>query len=174
MHIPERLPYSIRGLDLMCQYVCGLMDGRTMAEIGVWTGAGTRVFSKHFTKIYAVDPWSSDEPEIAGEYNMAAVEGVFDYRFTGNDAIVKIKKKSLDAADDFENESLDMVYIDAIHELNAVRRDIDAWKPKVKKGGFLCGHDHESRFPGVVAAVEDNFPDGVIVFPDHSWVVRIC
>jgi cephalosporin hydroxylase len=42
----------------------------------------------------------------------------------------------------FENNSLDFVYIDANHAYNYVVQDIELWYPKVKKGGYLCGHDY--------------------------------
>jgi hypothetical protein len=42
----------------------------------------------------------------------------------------------------FEDESLDFVYIDANHAYSFVKQDISLWWPKVKKGGWICGHDY--------------------------------
>lgn len=39
----------------------------------------------------------------------------------------------------------DLVYIDAAHDYKSVRRDIDAWWPRVKSGGMLGGHDYENK-----------------------------
>ena len=44
-------------------------------------------------------------------------------------------------SDIFSDESLDFVYIDANHAYDFVKQDIELWWPKVKKGGWLCGHD---------------------------------
>ena len=49
----------------------------------------------------------------------------------------------MDALKDFENRSLDFVYIDANHDVQHVMEDIAGWINKVKKGGILAGHDFE-------------------------------
>lgn len=55
------------------------------------------------------------------------------------------------------DESLDFVFIDADHSYDAVSDDIFKWKPKVRPGGWLGGHDYNKKFPGVVAAVDRVF-----------------
>jgi predicted O-methyltransferase YrrM len=64
---------------------------------------------------------------------------------------------SAKTAENYPDESLDAVFIDADHEYEAVARDIDAWAPKVRPGGTLAGHDFTPHFPGVVAAVTERF-----------------
>ena len=58
----------------------------------------------------------------------------------------------------YDNASLDFCFIDADHAYESVSKDIDAWRPKVKRGGILAGHDyiHEPGF-GVVQAVNERF-----------------
>lgn len=71
-----------------------------------------------------------------------------------------VNKTSLEAAQEFNDESLDFVYIDADHSYKSVVEDIQAWKQKVKRGGILSGHDYDSHFtPDVVKAVEEFFPE---------------
>lgn len=53
-----------------------------------------------------------------------------------------IRKYSMDAVGDFEDGSLDFVYIDANHELPFVVNDIIHWAKKVRKGGVVSGHDY--------------------------------
>lgn len=65
---------------------------------------------------------------------------------------------SWDGAKFYGNASLDYVYIDADHHYEAVVRDIDAWLPKVKRGGVIAGHDF-AEYPGfgVIKAVMERF-----------------
>lgn len=56
-----------------------------------------------------------------------------------------IKATSVYAASKLEYEVFDLVYIDAFHEREAVLADLNAWWPKVKKGGILSGHDYEMK-----------------------------
>jgi predicted O-methyltransferase YrrM len=55
---------------------------------------------------------------------------------------VIIESDSSEAASQFPDEHFDFVFIDADHTLNGVRKDFAAWAPKVKPGGWLCGHDY--------------------------------
>merc|ERR1712217_308009 len=51
-----------------------------------------------------------------------------------------LEMDSVEAADEFEDHSLDFVYIDAEHN-DRVALDLKAWEPKLRKGGILAGHD---------------------------------
>lgn len=52
-----------------------------------------------------------------------------------------IRKYSMDAVKDFEDNSLDFVYIDANHKFASVVEDIHYWQKKIRPGGIICGHD---------------------------------
>ena len=66
-----------------------------------------------------------------------------------------IRKFSLDGAKDFEDDSLDFIFIDATHTYEQVLEDMHAWIPKVRKGGLICGDDYNKKFPGVEQAVKE-------------------
>jgi hypothetical protein len=74
-----------------------------------------------------------------------------------------LKISSLDAVKKFRDESLDFVFIDASHEYEDVKKDIEAWLPKVKPGGILAGHDYHGDendwFPGVKQAVNESLTE---------------
>lgn len=57
-----------------------------------------------------------------------------------------------DAAELFEDESLDFVFIDGLHTFEQVTKDMKNYYPKVKKGGLFCGHDF-NVIPAVNMAV---------------------
>ena len=52
---------------------------------------------------------------------------------------------STDAAQRYEDEFFDVVYIDADHTFASVFADLEAWAPKLKDGGRLMGHDYTDR-----------------------------
>ncbi|CAE8699620.1 unnamed protein product, partial [Polarella glacialis] len=60
---------------------------------------------------------------------------------------------SLSASDLVADGSMDLVFLDARHDYEAVSDDIQAWRPKVRPGGILSGHDFSWMFPTVAMAV---------------------
>ena len=52
-----------------------------------------------------------------------------------------IMQKSEEAVQSFEDGSLDAIYIDACHQFDCVQNDIQMWRPKLKPGGLISGHD---------------------------------
>lgn len=71
-------------------------------------------------------------------------------------------ESSVDVSKKIEDNSLDIVYIDADHTYEHCLEDIKCWQPKVKKGGILCGHDYGTFFwKGVKQAVDESFPIGL-------------
>lgn len=83
------------------------------------------------------------------------------------------------AASTIARQSLDFAFIDADHSYEAVARDIAAWRPCIKPGGLLCGHDYRSPYPwtqGVTRAVDEfaqqeNLP--IDLGEDHTWFIKI-
>ncbi len=64
------------------------------------------------------------------------------------------------------------VWIDAVHDYEHVTEDIKAWKPLIRPGGILGGHDHTGAWPGVEKAVKEAFPNGYQQ-SGSSWWVRL-
>jgi len=84
-----------------------------------------------------------------------------------------IEKPTVDAAADIEDGSLDLVFIDANHTYEGCRDDILAWRPKLRAGGWLTGHDYfPEAFPGVVKAVDELVP-GFKLEGDYVWMAQI-
>lgn len=117
---------------------------RSGAEIGVFKGLYSKWLLKSIPglKLYGVDSWSHYQgyrdyvdDELKKAYNEAK-ENVRGYD------CVLIEGKSNDAVKQFEDESLDFVYIDANHSYEYVVQDIALWSKKVRKGGIVCGHDY--------------------------------
>lgn len=64
-----------------------------------------------------------------------------------------IKDFSALAYSEFENNSVDFVYVDGNHDFNYVLMDILLWLPKIRKGGVMSGHDYKHPV-GVKEAVD--------------------
>jgi hypothetical protein len=75
-----------------------------------------------------------------------------------------------EVVEEFEDHSLDFVFIDADHRYEPCRKDILLWKPKVRPGGFLMGHDiHEV---GVLRAVKECCPNFEATNDYLCWVEK--
>lgn len=80
---------------------------------------------------------------------------------------------SSDSAEQFEDGSIDAVWIDAAHGYEFVKRDIAAWMPKVKPGGLIGGDDFDRRCPGVTQAVLERFGHSAVVPGAVWWMVQL-
>ena len=54
------------------------------------------------------------------------------------------EKDSTAALADFEDESLDFIFIDTYMTYEQAKADLESWYPKVKRGGIFAGHDWDS------------------------------
>lgn len=160
---PSRLPN-----DLIP--ICRLLPAEAIvAELGSFAGEGAEQFRKSgkVSRIVCIDHWQGE--------SMDGVRAAFEWRMRNPRLLGEVSvlaMKTSDAAPLIANESLDMVYVDASHDYASVKEDIENWLPKVKRGGFIAGHDWHLEHFGVVRAVVDTLgrPDGI--FPDTSWYKR--
>ena len=70
----------------------------------------------------------------------------------------------------FIDASLDLIFIDADHTYDSVSKDILNWRPKLRRGGFLTGHDID--WPGVKKAVDEHIIN-YDIGPDNVWYVQV-
>jgi hypothetical protein len=143
-------------------------------ELGCYQGEGTEIFANYFDKVYAVDPWqngydNTDKASYACE--MTKVEKEFDTRLSKYINVIKLKTRSIDIINTINDNSIDFVYIDAIHTYESCLSDIKLWLPKIKTNFFIGGHDYHKKWNGVMKAVDEVFGKPDLVFKDHSWVV---
>ena len=79
---------------------------------------------------------------------------------------------SVVAANEFNKESIDFLFLDANHDYEYVIKDIEAWLPKISPHGIICGHDYREGYKGVKQAVEEKFKD-FKTFPDSIWHYKL-
>ena len=138
-----------------------------VAEIGVQRGGfAIEILNlTHPRKIFLIDCWEEQDVRVYSEIHdpQEIQHRNYEYviqRFCSDERVSIIKSFSVPAALLFDNEFFDWVYIDANHAYEAVKADLEAWWPKIKKGGFIAGHDYIirddscARF-GVICAVNE-------------------
>lgn len=151
------------------------MNNMTGIEIGCYSGQSTELFinSGLFNTLYCIDPWTNGyDSNDRASFSTEDAEKVFDGRFKNNKIIKKIKDYSWNAVNNFQDESIDFIYIDGNHQYQAVKKDFELYYPKIKKGYVFSGHDYAPEY-GVYKAVNEFFKDksSFITFSDHSWMI---
>lgn len=147
--MPIVLPFDRFGGMLGLFNELGLKVG---AEIGVSKGRYSKwmLHCIKGLKLYLIDPWTaySEYVEAHDEKGQVMLDNFFEetkVRLVGKN-VEFIRKTSMEAVKDFEDESLDFVFIDGNHSFEYVIDDIAAWSKKVKKGGIVSGHDYWNSF----------------------------
>lgn len=151
------------------------------AELGVWQGATSRYLMEHCPalSLVAVDRWERvpgpPKNMETGEVNWAEkdMEGaeamaravLADYP----NRLTIIKGDTADAARIIKPNSLDFIFVDADHTTAAVVRDVQAWRPKVRPGGMILGHDAD--WPSVARARQILGFDHAAILPGNIWAV---
>lgn len=154
-----------------------------IAELGVWCGRSmcwnADIIREKKLQVAAVDTFKGTEnensplQEEAAKSNIAEqfLRNVTSFGIAEN---VSVHVNTTEAASkEFQDESLDLVFIDADHSYEAVKKDMDNWWPKLKKGGIMAGHDYAPyAYEGVVRAVNERFGSLVSDESDVWWVQK--
>jgi predicted O-methyltransferase YrrM len=150
-------------------------------ELGSWKGRSLFTVAMGLTRgarLIAVDSFTPAHtalafvptPDWVWDHFQVVVSAVRRLR---QDLHVEVVRQDTAAASDLlPNESVDVVFFDADHSLDGLARDVDAWRPKIKPGALLCGHDFSDGFPGIVRLVDERFPDRVVVPGTSIWTAR--
>jgi hypothetical protein len=158
--------------DIYSKMVDNFTGGSHFVEVGSWKGRSASylaveiINSDKTIKFDCVDTWKGSIEHIIPtspffQSELLRNEDWLYNEFMNNvqpvqSVINPIRTTSLKAATLYSDESLDFVYIDASHEYEDVIKDLHAWYPKIKKGGYIGGHDYHF-YPGVRRAVNEFF-----------------
>jgi Methyltransferase domain len=156
-------------------------------ELGAWKGKSSAylvtevVNSNKPIKVYVVDAWDGrghTNPDGSSEYNEWQEDidaGLFE-TFTKNlepvqKHYVALRKDTVAAAADFEDGTVDFVWIDTTQDYDMVNAEIQAWLPKIRSGGWIGGHDYFASPTVIGRLVAENFQH---YRTDHqSWYARV-
>jgi hypothetical protein len=142
---------------------CGVAEGLFSKQIMGWG----------VEKLYLVDMWKriegqhgdGDFPQEWHDNNLQQVRDTMSGY--SSDKYVILQGDSSQMAIQVPDNSLSLVYIDADHSYEGVKRDLNAWLSKVVVGGIIAGHDYLNPGYGANRAVNE-FATGrfdVIIIP---------
>ena len=132
------------------------MGLRVGAEIGTEKGLFAESLCKAGLKLYCIDAWTpyAGYKDYTKKSTLDSYEAEARERLKPYDAVIK-KGWSMDLVKEFEDESLDFVYIDGNHDFKHVTEDISEWGKKVRKGGIISGHDYVKVRSSIECQVKD-------------------
>ena len=166
-----------------------LPDNAVCAEIGVWQGAFSKLIVKETNpkSLHLIDPWKFQQGYPDRWYggtkarNQADMDSIYEgvvAHFAGNDSVVFHREFSHEAADQFDNDYFDWVYVDGDHSYEYVMTELELYRPKVKMQGFIAGDDYNwapsQNYP-VKRAVDEFVEAGhaeVVQIQNHSFLLR--
>ncbi len=170
--------------DIYLEMIHEAKDGYHFVEIGSWLGKSSSYMAVEIAnsgkkiQFDVVDIWDFNNCSD-NNYNdilKKNSESAFDM-FIKNINPVKnyiniIRGYSKDISVNYEDNSLDFVFIDASHDYDSVKQDLQSWYPKIKIGCVMAGHDYISDYEqNVKRAVDEFFGDTVLV-KNTSWFIR--
>lgn len=131
-------------------------------EVGSYKGRSTVCMAQVAQHVHAVDYFRS---HVNGQCQMDTYTTLDEFKANTEGLPVTIWiGSSLHACRNFGADSVDLVFIDALHTYEAVRSDILAWWKILRMGGIMCFHDYnwppQDQFPGgPTQAVNETFKD---------------
>jgi len=146
-----------------------LAKDKVCVEVGSYEGRSTVALLEVAQHVNAVDYFRSHKNGQCQEDKFTTMDK-FKENTEGADNLTVWIGSSLHACRNFEDDSIDLVFIDALHTYEAVLCDIVAWYNKLKMGGTFCFHDYMSH-PPVKKAVDTIFPK-VDVISDFAWTTK--
>jgi predicted O-methyltransferase YrrM len=168
----------IQGLNDLINYINSLENTKNLnlVEIGSYVGESTVIFAEHFKSVTSIDPFTDNYDLTDPACSYKPFDEVY-HNFLENiknyDNITHIRKTSDDSVILFDDNSIDVLYIDGLHTYEQVKKDIVNYLPKIKQSGFICGHDYHENWIGVIKAITETIVSVDKIFVDTSWLKKI-
>jgi predicted O-methyltransferase YrrM len=143
-------------------------------EVGSFQGRSTRAMvDNSIAKITCVDPWDGKTQLYNGVMLSNGTNEDYSRFFMNlyefiNNRVIPVRKRF----DQFtSDERFDFLFIDAIHEYDALLSDIKQGLPLLTPDAVIAGHDYCPSWPGVIQAVDEIFPKRKL--EDTIWYMEL-
>lgn len=135
-------------------HIINLMNYKVGVELGISYGHSTTTIIEKCTnlkKLYAIDSYQpyvdyyTSNAEV-DKYEIEIIKNIALKTFDNFEPILKNKLKVIIEDSDivlnqFKEEELDFVFLDAHLNSEHIKKDLEKWYPKVRKGGMVAIHD---------------------------------
>lgn len=139
------------------------LEFKRFVEVGVWLGKSVIYLAEELKSLNRTDVEVFAVDHFQGSVELAEMikahkgstyrQFVENLERSGCASLVKVVAlPSRQASRQFADASVDFVFIDGSHDFISVVDDITHWRPKVRSGGLVAGHD--VGYPDVKRAVE--------------------
>lgn len=170
----QTLGFKVPNVDIA--WLAGLGEKhKEIVEVGSFVGLSAAALSHHGATVHCIDTWEGSEDLIEQYYEELGRDFIF--RTFCNNAGKKLFKTIFPHVGTSEfyasiwPHQVDAVFIDASHDYDSVKKDIEIWRPHIRPGGVLCGHDYGVvGAEGVKKAVDE---DGLNALVGNIWI-RYC
>jgi hypothetical protein len=159
--------------DMISHQLISKYNLKSIVEVGVNKAFHAfELASRNDINLICIDLWpTKHHPTIQSLPGERYEEGEVNFQISSSrlepfkDRVRIIRKFSLDAAKDLENESLDMVFIDSTHTYQGLKDDIEAFWPKIRINGIIGGHDYHPHFDngGMINIIHEIFGDNILL-----------
>ena len=158
-----------------------------IVEVGSWCGRSARALADHTTgTVWCADPWNGKQVTQTKQTTTGDIlvlrkpmySDVFatflgnlsDHLATGRVQVLPVK--SLVAIKVLRHLApFDLVFLDGDHAYASIVPEIQQFRPLVRAGGILAGHDYGEVWPDVKRAVDELVPERQLV--SRIWWTRV-
>ena len=154
-----------------------LATSKHVLEIGSYRGLSAWCMAHCAKSIMCIDTfraWSNGQTQNSIEEGLTTLDAFLQAtaQFKNVDHFVGT---SMEAKSAKLRRRYDMIFLDANHEYEEVKKDIRVWWPRLWPGGVLALHDYgHDHYPGVKRAADEMFGDlGEYRPEEQNWIVTL-
>lgn len=158
----EKIPgwFALYKAIVLQRAIKRLPEGAVIVELGSYQGRSSVAIAAVLPpggKLYCVDHFLGSAEHQQSGLDLSNLYQAFRSnieQFGVQKRVTVLAKAASEAAGEFADGGVDLLFVDAAHDFESVKADLDAWYRKLKPGGWLVCDDYDPvHWPGVVQAV---------------------